>query len=296
MNIDGYELIENEKFGFSRLEPIPSADTLSSFYQSEYPELLENGELAADVSRLLEDSGAAEREREWRRLTWYADYLHIVEQELPDCRGVLDVGAGTGEFLLFAEKQNYDAVGIEPSGRIGDVARDKGLEIHETTVETFVESHDTEFDLVTMFNVLEHVPNPGEVLDACRDLLTEDGMLILKVPNEFNPFQRAAQAALGLDRWWITVPTHIFYFDFDSLAALLTNHGFNIHARFADFPMSQFLLMGHNYVTDDDIGGDCHERRVRFELAIDDEVRREFYTRLADVGLGRNCTLFATVE
>lgn len=294
--VDRCELVEDEEYGFSRLDPIPSADELSAFYQSEYPELLENGELAADVSRLLEDSEAAEREREWRRSTWYTDHLHIVEEEQPDCDSVLDVGSGTGEFVSFAAERGYDAVGIEPSGRIGDAARKKGLDVRETTVEAFAESQDIEFDLVTMFNVLEHVPNPREVLEACRDLLTENGMLVVKVPNEFNPFQRAARATLDVDRWWISVPTHIFYFDFDSLAALLTDCGFDIHARFADFPMSQFLLMGHNYVADDDVGSDCHERRVRFEAAIGDEARRSFYTSLADAGLGRNCTLFATVE
>jgi 2-polyprenyl-3-methyl-5-hydroxy-6-metoxy-1,4-benzoquinol methylase len=295
MDPKGYELIENEEYGFLQLDPIPSADALSAFYQSEYPELLEDGELAADVSRLLEDGEAAEREREWRRSTWYADHLHVVEEARPDCDSVLDVGAGTGEFLSFASEQGYDAVGIEPSGRIGDAARKKGLDIHETTVEAFVESHDVEFDLVTVFNVLEHVPNPREVLDACRELLTEDGVLVVKMPNEFNPLQEAARAALDLDRWWISVPTHISYFDFDSLAAMLTDHGFDVHARFADFPMSQFLLMGHNYVEDSDVGSDCHERRTRFELAIADDVRRNFYSSLARAGLGRNCTLVATV-
>ncbi|QLH76824.1 class I SAM-dependent methyltransferase [Halosimplex rubrum] len=296
MDAERYDLIEDNEYGFFRLDPIPSDETLSEFYQSEYPELLENGELAADVSRLLRDDDEAKRERIWRRSTWYADHMDIIEREFPNCHRILDVGCGTGEFISFVMDQGYDAVGIEPSGRIGDTAREKGFDVHETTVEKYAESQNTNFDLITMFNVLEHVPNPIEVLEACRELLIDDGMLIVKVPNEFNPFQMAARAALNLGTWWVDPPTHIFYFNFDSLAKLLSDLGFEVQARFADFPMSQFLLMGHNYVENDEMGRDCHDQRVRFELAIDDDHRRMFYSSLASVGLGRNCTLFATAE
>lgn len=295
MVTEEFNLVKHDKYGYRRLDPIPSADVLSEFYQSKYPELLEDGELAADVSRLLENDEAAKEEQRWRRSTWYTDHLHIVERECPNCRRALDVGCGTGEFVSFLEEQGYDAVGIEPSGRIGDVAVKKGLNIHQTTVETYADSHKTEFDLITMFNVLEHVPNPTEVVETCRKLLSDDGVLVVKVPNEFNPFQTAAKAALDLDRWWVNGPTHIYYFDFDSLSRLLSDLGFNIEDRFADFPMSLFLLMGYNYITND-IGSDCHNRRVRFETTINADERRAFYSSLARAGLGRNCTLFATTE
>lgn len=291
-----YNLIKDDKYGYRHLDPIPTDAELSEFYQSDYPELLADGELADDVSRLLQNDEAAKREREWRRTTWYSDYLHIIEDIDSDVNNVLDIGCGTGEFLSFIEDQGYDPVGLEPSGRIGEAARRKGLEVHETTAEEFASSNEANFDLVTMFNVLEHVPNPSEVIQACGELLSEDGILVVKVPNEFNPFQIAAQEALDLDQWWVEAPTHIFYFDFNSLGNLLSDNGFEICSEFADFPMSQFLLMGENYVENDSIGSECHSRRVKFERALRDEDRRAFYTQLAHAGIGRNCTLFATVE
>lgn len=296
MNHDRYNLIKDDKYGYFRLDPIPTDAELSEFYQSDYPELLADGELAADVSRLLQNDEAAKCEREWRRTTWYSDHKHIFEQEYPNAQRVLDIGCGTGEFLTFMENHGYDTVGIEPSGRIGGAAREKGLEVHETTAEEFAISNESNFDLVTMFNVLEHVPNPTEVLQACSDLLSQEGMLIVKVPNEFNPFQIAAQKLLDLEQWWLNAPTHIFYFDFSSLANLLSDNGFVVRSKFSDFPMSQFLLMGDNYVENDSIGSECHFRRVKFEQALRDEDRRAFYTQLAHAGIGRNCTLFATVE
>ncbi|MXR19076.1 class I SAM-dependent methyltransferase [Halobacterium bonnevillei] len=296
MSDERYNLVKDYRCGYFRLDPIPTDSELSEFYQSDYPELLEDGELADDVSRLLQNDEAAKREREWRRTTWYSDYKHIFEQEYPNAQRVLDIGCGTGEFLTFMENHGYDTVGIEPSGRIGKAARTKGLEVYETTAEEFAISNESDFDLITMFNVLEHVPNPSEVIQACDKLLSKDGMLIVKVPNEFNPFQIAAQKLLDLDQWWVNAPTHIFYFDFTSLATLLSDCGFKVHSKFADFPMSQFLLMGDNYVKSDSIGSNCHARRVKFEQALPDEDRRSFYTQLAHIGVGRNCTLFATAE
>lgn len=296
MSPEEYDVVIHDEYGYARLDPIPDDETLSEFYQSEYPELLSDGELGEDVSRLLRDTENATREREWRRSTWYTDCLSIACDIDSGAERVLDIGCGTGEFLSFAEERGYDAVGVEPSGRLADAAREKDLEVYDGTVEAFVDEHDQRFDLITLFNVLEHVPNPAEVFQAVRSLLTDDGVVVVKVPNEFNPLQVAAKELLDLEHWWITAPTHIYYFDFESLGTLMTDLGFDVRESMADFPMSMFLLMGDNYVKDDEVGTVCHERRVAFERALEPDVRRRFYTQLADAGFGRNCTLFGTVS
>jgi len=291
-----FEIKEDEKYGYKHISPIPDTSELSDFYQSDYPEMLQEGEAAEDVARLIEGGEEAERERAWRRATWYADVQALVESINSDVSRVLDVGAGTGEFLAYMQDNGFDVVGLEPSSKIGEVARSKGLTIHATTLETFAETAQESFDVVTLFHVLEHVPNPVEVLEAARSLLRKRGLLIVKVPNEFNSLQLAARDALDLGDWWIVPPVHINYFDYDSLRALMKGTGFSVNTEIGSFPMEMFLLMGENYVEDSETGSECHWKRVRFEQSIPGQVRRTLYKKLATAGLGRSATLIGSAD
>ncbi|HXX64134.1 MAG TPA: class I SAM-dependent methyltransferase, partial [Bacteroidota bacterium] len=80
------------------------------------------------------------------------------------------------------------------------------------------------FDIVTLWNVLEHLPHPVESIQKVRSLLKEGGILIAAVPN-FHSFQ----SRVFRDRWYhLEVPRHLYHFDPDSLAKLLSNQGFSI--------------------------------------------------------------------
>ena len=59
------------------------------------------------------------------------------------------------------------------------------------------------------------------MLRGIRRLLAPGGLLYIRVPNDFNPLQLAAQQKLGADPWWIAVPDHVNYFDVDSLCRAL---------------------------------------------------------------------------
>lgn len=291
-----YEVVESGQFGYKHIHPIPDASELSEFYQSDYPEMLQEGEVAEDVARLLEGEEEGDREREWRRATWYTDIQALIEATSPSASRVLDVGAGTGEFLSYMQDEGYEVVGLEPSSKIGEKARGKGLEIHNKTIEEFVKKGHGSFDVVTLFHVLEHVPNPIEVVESAYSLLSPGGILVVKVPNEFNSLQVSARESLSLDDWWIVPPVHINYFDYASLGALIQSAGFKVEEKIGDFPMEMFLLMGENYVNDQDVGSKCHEKRMQFEKSLPGKVRRMLYKELADAGLGRSATLVGVAE
>ena len=149
------------------------------------------------------------------------------------------------------------------------------------------------FHGIVLVNVLEHVPDPAQVIRMCKLILAPDGLVCVRVPNDFSEIQSAAARELGSEEWWVVAPDHINYFDFDSLRALLARLGLEVVHAQGDFPMELFLLMGFDYVADAAIGGQCHRRRCAFEAAIPAALRRRIYRSLAEAGVGRNCLVFA---
>jgi SAM-dependent methyltransferase len=97
---------------------------------------------------------------------------------------LLDVGAGIGQFLFLA-RDSYDAVyGTEVSSAAIQIAKQKyNLDLFQGTIEK-LDMRGKVFDNVTLFHVLEHVPDPRLVLKRCNSLLSAEGILVIAVPNE----------------------------------------------------------------------------------------------------------------
>jgi SAM-dependent methyltransferase len=228
------------------------------------------------------------------------DRLDALARLLPaNRRRLLDIGSGPGFFVKTAQEQGWKAEGIEPSRQAATHARDMGLTITEGFFGRETAKHLGPFDAVHMNNMLEHVPNPVALVQAARDLLEPGGALCVGVPNDFSPLQNAA-AASGLAQWWIAPPHHLNYFDFDSLTRLLTRLGLRVAERHTSFPMEAFLLMGDDYTADPALGRACHNRRKRFDLALEHaglgQLRRRFYCALAELGLGREAVVIAVKD
>jgi len=287
-----HAVIVDPTYGYRRLEPMPSESEFERFYESEYYDLLRRGGRAPELRRLLAGGEEAARERTWLRETLYAD----ITAELAahgSGRRVLDVGCGQGELLAWLGEQGFEAHGIEPSDEAAALARERGLEARTATLEELLEESDSPptYHAVLLLNVLEHVPDAARMLRDIGRLLAPGGLLYIRVPNDFNPLQLAAQAKLGVEPWWIAVPDHVNYFDVESLAGLCRQLGLDPVDVQADFPMEMFLLMGLDYIGDPETGGVCHAYRVEMEGSIPSEVRRELFRALASAGIGRNSRL-----
>ncbi len=95
---------------------------------------------------------------------------------------LLDVGAGIGQFLKYA-KAHFDVSGSEISPVAIKIAQEKyGITLNQGTIDDI--SWGKTFDVVTLFHVLEHVPDPDDTLKRCHSLLSPGGVLILAVPND----------------------------------------------------------------------------------------------------------------
>ncbi len=117
---------------------------------------------------------------------------------------LLDIGAGTGDFLKAARQNGWQTVGTEPSEKAKAIAIGKGVSFVESTNQ--LEDHS--LDIITMWHVLEHVPNPELQIAELKRLIKPTGTIIVAVPN-FNSFD-----AKHYGIFWAAydVPRHLWHF------------------------------------------------------------------------------------
>jgi SAM-dependent methyltransferase len=97
---------------------------------------------------------------------------------------LLDVGTGTGQFLKVAKPFFHSVTGTEVSQSALSIAKEKyNLDLAQGELEE-CDLPQNSFDTITLFHVLEHVPDPRRTIALCRDLLTKDGTLVVCVPND----------------------------------------------------------------------------------------------------------------
>ena len=152
-------------------------------------------------------------------------YLDLLSQGAAGRRRLLDVGAATGFFLEIARRRDWSVTGVEPSAFAAGLARNKGLDVRHGVVEE-LDAPDGSFDVVTMWDVLEHVRQPRASLAAAFRLLRPGGLLALNTPDAGSLLARL----LGL-RWHLVVPPeHLVLFHQQSLRLLLSDTGFQVDA------------------------------------------------------------------
>ena len=127
-------------------------------------------------------------------------------------KSILDIGAGTGEFLLYCKDQNHEVTGTEPSKAARKVAEQNGIILHHSLDQV----KEKTFDVITMWHVLEHVPNLYECLGHLKSMLRENGKLIIAVPN-FKSYD-----ANHYKEFWAAydVPRHLWHFSQKSIHCL----------------------------------------------------------------------------
>lgn len=191
---------------------------------------------------LLEAYAAVEdetyvRERTGRELT-FRRHLEALQRftGAPRGRRLLDVGAYIGVFVEVAREAGWDACGVEPSQWAVRVARQRGLPVRQGTQETLgVEAE--AFDVITMWDVIEHVDDPAGEMAQAERLLKPGGLLAVHTMNVESVFAR-----LMGRRWPWLMDMHIHYFSARTLAQMLQKVGFEVLASGAQ---GRYLRLGY---------------------------------------------------
>lgn len=138
---------------------------------------------------------------------------------------LLDIGCAMGGFLLGMRGQGgWTVAGVEVNRAVAAAAQQQhGLDIFAGTLEEAAYP-DASFDAVTMWDVLEHVHDPGQTLAEIHRILRTDGIVVIRVPN-----LASWDAALFGATWaGLDAPRHLYIFTPETLSAFLTKAGFQV--------------------------------------------------------------------
>ncbi|MDO9000756.1 MAG: class I SAM-dependent methyltransferase [Bacteroidota bacterium] len=134
---------------------------------------------------------------------------------------ILDVGCGRGWFLIEAKKRGWEVYGTEFSELAIKLCIEKGINMTEGILDS--SKFDTkDFDVITSFEVIEHINNPNQELEAIYNLLRKDGLFYVTTPN-FNSLMRYY---LKADYNVISYPEHLSYYTKSTLNFVAKRHSF----------------------------------------------------------------------
>lgn len=196
-------LVQCRRCSFQYINPRLRGDLiLSSYSQGEDP---------AYVSQL------AARERTFSRS------LARIEKLAGGKGRLLDIGTAAGAFVAVARSQGWDAEGCEPNRWLAEW----GSRHYSITIRpgsAFEQPYQPgTFDVITLWDVIEHTLNPRDVLDRCRELLKPGGLLIVNYPDAGSWIARI----LGR-RWPFLTSVHLYYFERKTIREMLRATGFAV--------------------------------------------------------------------
>lgn len=208
-----FELLLDEELQMLKTTPVPSINDLPRYYESE-----------EYISHTDGNKGMFEKVYQFVKRIAIRNKITLLTDVTTQKGKLLDIGCGTGEFLLAAKNSGWDVVGFEPNSKASHLAKIKELVLVDSTSEI----EEGSLDVITMWHVLEHVPNlEQQILELAR-LLKPGGSLILAVPNY------KSYDATYYGSYWAAydVPRHLWHFSQDSIERVFSPFGFRLKEKF----------------------------------------------------------------
>lgn len=136
-------------------------------------------------------------------------------------KNLIEVGCMFGIFLNML-KDKYEVEGIEIGKEPAEECVKNGIKCFNGTIEEYIESNHKKFDVVCGFHTIEHTTNVSSFLQGIREILNDEGILLLSMPNFSN-------SGMLKSSWgWNLVPAHQYHFTEESMRRLIDKNGFDV--------------------------------------------------------------------
>ncbi len=205
--------------------PVPSEEEIKNYYKKDeyYSHITTHKSFIFYIYDFIRKVNLRKKNK------FIQENLHINKGRL------LDVGCGSGDFLLYMSNCGWNCTGVEPD----EQSRNYLNAMNKFTVFSSLDEVkiETGFDLITFWHVIEHFHQPTEAIQKAYHLLNDDGVLLIAVPNYDSP-----DAEYFMSYWaaW-DVPRHLFHFNKQSLSYLLNHNLFHI-SRFSGLYFDVFYI------------------------------------------------------
>jgi len=211
LSLESFSISKCNSCGFKFTNPVPRETDLPKYYESK--EYISHSNTSKGFINGL-----------YQAVRKYSIKKKVSFATAGLSRGeALDIGCGTGDFLNEMSKSGWNVKGIEPNETARNSAiKNFGLDIFEESA--LFELKENSFDVVTMWHVLEHVYNLDRHLTQIKNILRNEGRLIIAIPNA------DSYDAKKYGEFWAAydVPRHLYHFNRVSLARLMEKYGFEI--------------------------------------------------------------------
>ncbi|MDD3721710.1 MAG: class I SAM-dependent methyltransferase [Lutibacter sp.] len=210
-----FDLLYNETLDMLITFPQPKADELAGYYESD-----------DYISHTDSKKSGTDKLYQIVKKIALISKLKLINSFKTVDKNLLDVGCGTGDFLLTCKNNGWKVTGVEPNSKARKSAENKLREesVSEIYSEIYQLKNESQFDVITLWHVLEHVPNLDGYISSLKKLLKPNGILIVAVPN-FKSYD-----ANYYKQFWAAydVPRHLWHFSKKSIRGLFAKQEMSV--------------------------------------------------------------------
>lgn len=149
---------------------------------------------------------------------------------------LFDLGAGWGHFMLTGQQLGYDVYGIEISEQPYLYSKND-LKLPVDHIDFFEMKEDKSFDIITMWDVLEHIDKADPFIEKCARINSKNGYIVIQVPQIDSYFAKKYK-----DDWKMMSLDHVNYFGKKTITQLLNKHGYEVECIKSSFEIKLFIM------------------------------------------------------